>query len=170
MPGDLLAEAVELLLGEPALQVRARVVARRGVALEVDEVAAVLVGRRVPEVVVADLVQGRQRLEGRDVAAELGGQLVRAHDHRHRVPANDRAQPPLERGSPGSFASRAGGIVFTYGVVMLAIGPLPASCARCDGAREDLAGAIGAVVLDDGIDGLEPLGGLDRIDVSSGAV
>ena len=33
-------------------------------------------------------------------------------------------------GSPGSLASRAGGIVFTYGVVMLAIGPLPASCAR----------------------------------------
>ena len=73
-------------------------------------------------------------------------------------------------GSPGSLASRSGGIVFTYGVVMLAIGPLPASWARCDRAREDLAGAIGPVVLDDGIDGLEPLAGLGRVDVSSGAV
>ena len=73
-------------------------------------------------------------------------------------------------GSPGSLASRSGGIVFTYGVVMLAIGPLPASSRALDCAREDLAGSIGPVVLDDGIDGLEPLAGLGRVDVSSGAV
>ncbi len=131
--GDLLAEAVELLLGEPSLEIRAGVVAGGGVTLEVDEVAPVLRGRRMPEVVVADLVQRRQRLEARDVPAELGRQLVRAHDHRHRVPADDRAQSALDFGPthpPGRRASRSGGIVFTYGVVMLAIGPLPASCAR----------------------------------------
>ncbi len=38
---DLLAEVVELLLGQAALEVGARVVAGGGVALEVDEVAAV---------------------------------------------------------------------------------------------------------------------------------
>ncbi len=41
---DLLAEPVELLFGEPALEEGAGVVARRGVALEVDEVATVAVG------------------------------------------------------------------------------------------------------------------------------
>ena len=39
-----------------------------------------------------------------------------------------------------------------------------------DRPRQDLTGAVGSVVLDDGIDGLEPLGGLDRVDVSSCAV
>ena len=38
---DLLAEALELLLGQPALEEGARVDAGRGVALEEDEVAAV---------------------------------------------------------------------------------------------------------------------------------
>ena len=43
---DLLPEAAELLLGEPALEERARVDARRRVALDVDEVAAVLLRAR----------------------------------------------------------------------------------------------------------------------------
>src|SRR5437764_13750213 len=33
-------------------------------------------------------------------------------------------------GSPGSFASSSTGIVFTYGVLSEAIGPVPACCAR----------------------------------------
>ena len=39
---DLLAEAEELLLGEPAFQEGAGIDARRGMALDVDEVATVL--------------------------------------------------------------------------------------------------------------------------------
>ena len=94
--GDLLAEAEQVLLAEPALEERAGVDARRGVALHVDEVAAVLLARRVPEVVEADLVERRGRLVGGDVPAELGGLRVGAQHGRHRVPADDRADPVLE--------------------------------------------------------------------------
>ena len=113
MPGDLLAEGVELVLREPPLEVRPRVVARRGVALEVDEVRSVVVLGAVPEVVEADLVKRGHRLVARDVPAELRGGLVGADHHRDGVPADDRSQPPLDRGIPGSLASRSGAIVFT---------------------------------------------------------
>src|SRR3954449_1422125 len=82
LPVELLAEALHLLVAQTALEVRARVHARGGVALDEDEVAAVRVRRRVPEVVEADLVERRGRLEARDVPAELARLLVGLHDHR----------------------------------------------------------------------------------------
>src|ERR1035441_10384133 len=93
----LLPEAVELLLGQATLQIGARVVARRGMPLEVHQAATVVLTGCVPAVVEADLVPPRERLLARDVAAELRELLVGAHDHRDRVPAHDRAQPALER-------------------------------------------------------------------------
>ena len=60
--------------------------------------------------------------------------------------------------------------MLTYGVVMLAIGPLPAQLGALHRPGEDLACAVGAVVLDDGVDRLEPLAGLDGVDVGAGAV
>jgi hypothetical protein len=47
-----------------------------------------VLGRRVPEVAEADVVQQRGRLEAGDVAAQLRGFLVGAQDDRHRVPAD----------------------------------------------------------------------------------
>ena len=41
------------------------------------------------EVIEGDFVQRRGRGEGRDVAADAFLHLVGAHDHRHRVPADD---------------------------------------------------------------------------------
>ena len=73
-------------------------------------------------------------------------------------------------GSPGSFASRVDRdrVHVRRGDAgdRAAAGKLRA----LDRAREDLAGPIGAVVLDDRVDGLEPLGGLDGVDVGAGAV
>ena len=101
--GDLLAEAEQVLLAEPALEEGAGVDARRRVALDVDEVAAVLLARRVPEVVEADLVERRGRLVGGDVAAELGGLRVGAQHGGHRVPADDRADAGARsRDRPGT--------------------------------------------------------------------
>ena len=91
-----LAIVEELLLGQPALDEGARVDAGRHVALHVDQVAAVLVRRRVPEVAEADVVEQRRGLEARDVAAQLRRFLVRAQDDRHRVPADRRADLVLE--------------------------------------------------------------------------
>ena len=94
---DLLAEAQQLRLRQPSLQQRARVEARRGVALHEHEVAAVVLRRRVPEVVEADLVERGRRLVAGDVAAELRGLLVGLEHRRHRVPADQVADLPLDR-------------------------------------------------------------------------
>ena len=56
-----------------------------------------LLRRRVPEVVEADLVERRRRLVAGDVPAELRGLLVGLQHRRHRVPADQRADAPLDR-------------------------------------------------------------------------
>ena len=70
-------------------------------------------------------------------------------------------------GSPGIGSSSEAGIVLTYGVLSEPIGPLPACWARSTTRRQQVPGAVDAVVLDDGIERVEPLGGLDGVDVSS---
>ena len=163
---DLLAKALELLLGQPALEEGARVDARRRVALDVDEVAAVLGGRRSPEVVEADLVKERGGLERRDVAAELGRLLVRAQDHRDRVPADERADATLHRGVTRERR-------LFVGVDRVDVGGRPdvldggALAARAlDYSLDQIMGTLGAVLLHDGVEGLEPLLSLDCVDIS----
>ena len=88
----------------------------RRMALDEHEIAAVLVRRRVPEMVEADVVERRRRREARDVAADVRV-LVRAHHHRHRVPARVRADALLDRlvaGNAHLLARR--GIVLMYAV------------------------------------------------------
>ena len=107
---DLLPEAAQVLLGQPSLEERARVDARRRVTLDVDEVAAVLLGAGAPEMVEADLVERLGRLVARDVAAELGRLGVRLQDDRDRVPADERRCEPLELADrPGAPAPRRPG-------------------------------------------------------------
>src|SRR6185312_15147433 len=78
---DLLAEPVELLLGEAALEVGAGVDAGGGVALEPDLVAAAGVVLAAEEVVEADLVErGGRRVAG-DVAADGDPRTLRAVHH-----------------------------------------------------------------------------------------
>ena len=91
-----LAIAEELLLGQPALDESARVDAGRNVTLNVNQVAAMLIRRRMPEVPEADVVEQRRGLEARDVATQLRRFLVRPQDDRHRVPADRRADLVLE--------------------------------------------------------------------------
>ena len=162
---DLLAEAVELLLGEPALQIRAGVVAGGGVALEVDEVTAVLGGRPVPEVVEADLHEGGQRLVGGDVPAELGGDLVGAQHHADRVPAHDRAQAALELGvSRVGRLQRPRNRVDVRGVEG-GDRAGPGVLGALDDPLEQVPCALRSVVSDDGVQRLQPLGRLYRVGV-----
>ncbi|MNQ49354.1 hypothetical protein D3C85_632640 [compost metagenome] len=86
-----LAEVVHLLFADPAFHVGAGVDAGRGVALEEDQVAAVLLGRRLEEVVEADVIEGRAGGEGADVAAQVGILQVGAHHHGQSIPAHQRA-------------------------------------------------------------------------------
>ncbi|MGY3033913.1 hypothetical protein ACVIIV_003083 [Bradyrhizobium sp. USDA 4354] len=90
--GGLLAKAEKLVLAEPALEKRARVDAGRTVALEQDQLAAMVLRRRMPEMAEADIIGRCGRLEARNVTAELGALLVGAQHDRERVPADDRAQ------------------------------------------------------------------------------
>ena len=70
----------------------------------------------------------------------------------------------------GNGGSRSAGIVLTYGVLRLAIVPVPAVLGALDDAREQLASPVGPVVGDDRVERLEPLGRLDRVEVRVGAV
>ena len=93
---DLLAEPVELLLGEPALEEGAGVDAGRAVALDVDLVAAARVVLAAEEVVEADLVEAGGGLVGRDVTADLEALAVGAGHHDRGVPADEGADPALD--------------------------------------------------------------------------
>jgi hypothetical protein len=57
---QLAAEVLELLRRQPAFEERAGVNARRGVALEIDDVAVVIVALALEEVVEANLVERRR--------------------------------------------------------------------------------------------------------------
>ena len=88
LAADFLPEVDELILAQPALEKGAGVDAGRAVALEIDEVAAVLVVGGAPEMHEAGVVERRRRLEARDMAAELGAFLVGAQHDRRGVPAD----------------------------------------------------------------------------------
>ena len=92
----LLAEAVELVGGEPALEERAGVDARGGVALDEDLVAAAGVGLAAEEVVEADLVERRRRRVGRNVAAHTDSRALRPVHHDGGVPPDPRPVAPLD--------------------------------------------------------------------------
>ena len=89
---DFLAEVQHLLFRQAAFEEGARVDAGRGVALDVQQVAAVVGRRRVPEVVETDAQHVRQRRERGQVAAQVAVGAVGLDHHGHGVPAHPRAQ------------------------------------------------------------------------------
>ena len=164
---DLPAKAIELLGAQPPLQERSRVVARRRMPLEIDEIAGMILAGGAPEVVEADLVQRRQRLVAGDVTAELRGLLVGADDHRHRVPAHDRAQPPLHRGVAGQLRFALGRDRVDIRRVEARDRPGAGVLRALDDAGQQLASPVGAIVRHDRVQRLDPLARLDGVDIGS---
>ena len=123
-----------------------------------------------PEVVEADFVQRLGRLVARDVAAELGRLRIRLEHDRDRVPADERGGEPLELGSPGIGSSSSTGMVLTYGVLRPAETLTPYSCAWSIAWSSRKRHPLAAVVFDNGVDGVEPLPGLDGIGIGIGEV
>ena len=162
---DLLAEAVELLLGQPALEEGAGVDAGGGVALDVDLVAAAGVVLAAEEVVEADLVEAGRGLVRRDVAADLEALAVRGGDHHRGVPADEGADPALDllvAGEPRLALGRdrvdvVGAAQRGHADLHLA-GPL-------EQAEHHVAGALAAALVDQRVEGVEPVVGLVRVDV-----
>ena len=93
---QFVAEILHLLLAEPSLQIGARVHSRRGMTLEINEVARLISVAGVEEMIESDFEQRRQRRVGRDVAADSWVLLVLAMHHGHRVPANQALDAPLQ--------------------------------------------------------------------------
>jgi hypothetical protein len=135
------------------------------VALDVDQVAAVLVRRGVPEVVEADLVERRRRLEAGDVAAELRGLLVRAQDGRHGVPADRGPQVVLDL-----LVARDGLLLVDRDRVDVRRGEIrrdarAAPARPVEHAGDDLLRPARAVVRDHRVQGFKPFRRLLGIDV-----
>ena len=93
--GQLLAEPVQLVLAQPALEERAGVDARGRVPLEEHLVAGLAVVLAAEEVVEADLVQAGRRGVGGDVPAHAEAGPVGPGHHDGRVPPDVGADPPF---------------------------------------------------------------------------
>ena len=93
----LAAEVVELLLGEAALEEGPGVDARSGVALVEDLVTRTALVATLEEPVEPDLVERGGTGVCGEVAADARVLVVGAEDHRDGVPADEPADPPLER-------------------------------------------------------------------------
>ena len=164
-PQRLAPEVVELLLREPPLQEGARVDAGRGVALEVDLVAGGAVIGPAEEVVEADLVQAGGAGVGGQVPADPLEAGVGAQHHRQRVPADHAADPQLHRLVAGEVRL----LLRRDGVDVAGLDQRRQAHVQLAGALEQLvdqvAGAVGAFLLDHGVERLDPLLGLGRVDV-----
>ncbi len=167
VPADLVAEVVELGLGQPALDVGPGVDARRRVPLEEDLVAEATVGLAAEEMVEADLVERRRAGVGREVAADALGARVGPRHHGGRVPADVGADPALlvlVAGEPGFGVGRDGVDVGRRDgggeVDLLGARPLQE-------LHEQIARPGTSPRVDDGVEGVEPLLRLARIRVGN---
>ena len=162
---DLLAEAVELVLGEPALEVGPGVDAGGGVALDVDLVAAALGVLAAEEVVEADLVERGRRRVRRDVAADADARPLGAVHHDRGVPAQPGAVAALDllvTGEPGLVLGRDRVDVVGGGQARDAHLALAGALVELE---HQVAGAGPAALVDDAVERVQPLLGLVRVDV-----
>ena len=160
LAAHLLAEVQKLVFRQTPFEEGASVNARRAVALEIDEVAAVLVAGGVPEMHEAGVVERRRRLEARDMAAELRGFLVRLDHDRGGVPAHVAPDMLLERAVAGMDRLRLGGNGVDIGGVGGERQPRAFPPRGGDDGIEDVVDPAEALKSFDGIKGVKPLVGL----------
>ena len=162
---DLLAEVMELLLADPPFEESAGIDTGRAVTLEEHQIPAMILGTRVQEVVVGDIDQGRRGGEAGDVPAQLGREPIGLDHHRHRIPAHQRADAPLQR----QIARKGLLGLDRDGVQIGGVGAVGQIGARAPGlvdqAFEQEMGALDALVLQHGLERVEPFLSLLRIDI-----
>jgi len=161
----LAAVVVDLLLGQAAFEEGAGVDAGRTVALDVQKVARMAPARRAPEVVEADVVERGRRSEAGDVPAQFARPAVGAHHHGQRVPADQRAQPPLQLRVPRALGLevRRDGVDVLGGRYERQV--RPGAAGQFDHALQQLVRALRAVGVDHRLQRFQPLPGLDGVDV-----
>ena len=153
------------VFGQPPFEEGARVDAGGRVPLEVDEVAAEVLGGGAPEVVEPHVVQRGGGGEAGDVAAEIQVALAGAQHHRDRVPADDRAQPVLElvvaRGA--LLEVRRDGVEVGRVGAVREVRPLAPRLG--DELLEQVVGPFGTLRCEDALESVEPLRGFQGISV-----
>jgi len=93
---QLASEILEVRVVDASFQVRARVNARRGVTLEIDDIPDLpLFVVAAKEMVEPHLVKRRRRGKCRNVTPNPFFGLVRAHDHRRGIPSDQALDAPL---------------------------------------------------------------------------
>ena len=139
-------------------------------ALEIHQVALLVVVMRMKEMVEADFEQRCQRRVGGNVAANARVVLVLAHHHGHGVPTDQALDPPFH----GAVA-RIGHLIFrTNGVDVGAIqrarrcGPVPMG--RFGQLLEKVRGTVRTRLIDDLLERLYPFRGFPRIEIHSSLV
>ena len=162
---QLAAEVLEMRFVDASFEIRARVDARRRVALEENDVAVCACVVAAEEMIEADFVQRRRRCVGRDVSADSFLGLVRAYDHRGGVPANEAFDAPLDVRAAGHQRLFVGG----DGVDVRSIGAKGKLDAVLPGMNGELAkqarDLCGAAALQHIIERLEPFAGFDRVEL-----
>jgi hypothetical protein len=134
------------------------------VALEKDDVAAVVGVAGPEEVVEGDLIEGGGRGVCRDVPADPLFLLVRAHDHRQGVPPDEALDAPLDVGA----ARHEDLLVGRDGIDVGRIGGERQVDAVLGGVNRQLAQEprdfCRSAALENVIEGLEPLACFDGVE------
>ena len=81
--------------GDAALEKRPGINARRGVTLEINNIAIAVPALGFEKMIKANLVEGGRRREGGYMTADTALFAVGAHNHGHRVPADNALDPPF---------------------------------------------------------------------------
>ncbi|MCY1396850.1 hypothetical protein D9M71_118350 [compost metagenome] len=160
-----LAEVVQLLFADAAFEEGAGVDAGGDRPLDEDQVAAMLLGGRLEEVVEANIVKGGRRGVGRDVPAQVRVQPVGAHHHRHRVPAGHRADAAFHEqvARHARFVAHRNAVAIRRGD---GVGQLRAAAGgQLAHAGQQVVRAVFTFVLKYGFQGIQPFLGFDGIEV-----
>src|SRR5699024_6715126 len=163
--GKLLAEPIEVVLAQAALQVGAGVHAGGGVALEVDLVPAAGVVLAAEEVVQAHLVQGGHRGVGGNVPADGDLGFLRPGDHHGGVPPQVGAVAALHRLVTGEVRLVLPGDAVHVRGGQLGRSPHLALPRTAQQVHQDVASAGSAAVVDQPFERFDPFTGFIRVDV-----
>ena len=152
----LLAEVMQLLLADAPLEVGTCVDPGCRMPLEEHQITLLVVVGRAEEMVVRDVDQRRAGCEAGDMTTELARQPVGLHDHGHRIPAYEGADPTFHRAIAGKrilLGQRDGVQVGGIGAVG-EVGARPAGLV--DQFFEQKMRPIGAFVFEYAVQGLQP--------------
>ncbi|MNO93418.1 hypothetical protein D3C76_850190 [compost metagenome] len=165
---DFLTEVQHLVFADAAFEEGAGVDAGGGVALEEHQVATVLFGRGLEEVVEADVIKSRRGGEGGNVATQIRVLLVGTHHHGQCVPAHQRADASLHEqvARHASLVRYRNGVAIRRGDRVRQLGT--GTGGQLAHAGHQVVGAVFTFAIEDGFQRVQPFLGFDGIEVLHG--